>query len=179
MDQMTAMNTQAFKDAMALLAAPVTVVTAEDTDGYPCGFTASSVSSVSLNPPLIAVGLSKTSSCHAAMLAAEEFVVNILGAAHRELASQFAISGIDRFAGVRTIPWDGHGTPPRLSDVHVLLRCRRSDVVEAGDHHLVLGAVTDVRTGDGNEHGRLPAGLVWFQRAFHAPALCTCEETSP
>ncbi|MFJ6623652.1 flavin reductase family protein [Kitasatospora sp. NPDC091335] len=54
-DRIPVVDAQPYKDAMALFAAPVSVVTGRDATGRRWGFTASSVSSVSLDPPLGAV----------------------------------------------------------------------------------------------------------------------------
>ncbi|MEU3838488.1 flavin reductase family protein [Streptomyces sp. NPDC028635] len=162
-DEQPGTQAQAFRDAMALLAAPLTVVTVLDEAGRRRGFTASSVTSVSLDPPLVLVGVGLSSSCHAVLTGAREFVVNVLGEEHRDVARRFATHGIDRFAQGGFAAWDGTGTPflPRAT---VLLRCRTADVVRAGDHDLVLGTVLETRTGD-------PAGapLLWYRRAFHTP----------
>ncbi|WP_308406340.1 flavin reductase family protein [Streptomyces sp. AC602_WCS936] len=155
---------QAFREAMAHLAAPVSVVTALDPAGRRRGFTATSVTSVSLDPPMVLVGVGHRSSCHAALTGAREFTVNVLGAEHDELARRFAAHGIDRFAGTGFAAWPGTGAP-YLPGAKVLLRCRTADVVRAGDHDLVLGTVTDAHTGDPAQ-----APLLWYRRAFHTPA---------
>jgi flavin reductase ActVB len=153
---------QAFRDAMALLAAPVSIVTALDPDGQRRGFTASSVTSVSLEPPLIMVGIALTSSCHATLTHAEEFVVNVLGEGHRALARRFATQDVDRFTGGGFAAWEGAGTP-YLPDAALLVRCRTARIVRAGDHDLVLGTPAEIRPG------AAPAAdpLLWYRRGFH------------
>ncbi|MDN0197957.1 flavin reductase family protein [Streptomyces sp. S.PNR 29] len=163
-----AADAQAFKDAMALLAAPVSVVTGLDTAGRRWGFTASSVSSVSLDPPLVMVGIALTSSCHAAMAQAGEFVVNLLGEHHRSLAQRFATSGVDRFAQGGFGAWEGQAALPYLPDAKVLLRCRTVDVIRAGDHDLLLGTPQQIRIRD-----EAAPPLLWYQRQFHTPVPAT------
>ncbi|MGR8006924.1 flavin reductase family protein [Streptomyces hypolithicus] len=155
---------QTFRDAMALLAAPVSVVTALDETGRRWGFTASSVSSVSLDPPLVMVGIALTSSCHAAMAAADEFAVNILGEGHRPVAQRFAARGVDRFAGGEFGSWPGSTALPYLPDAKALLRCRTVSVIRAGDHDLLLGTPLEIRTND----AAVPP-LLWYRRGFHTP----------
>jgi flavin reductase ActVB len=152
---------QTFRDAMALLAAPVSVVTALDPDGRRRGFTASSVVSVSLDPPLIMAGVALTSSCHATLTTAPEFVVNVLGEQHRHLARRFAAQDVDRFAGGGFAPWEGSGTPC-LTDAALLVRCRTARIVRAGDHDLVLGTPVEFRHGP-----EATAPLLWYRRGFH------------
>ena len=153
-----------FRDAMARLPAPVTVVSTVDGAGRH-GMTASAVISVSLEPPLLAVGLSRTAGCHPALVAADEFVVNVLGVRHRELARRFATSGIDRFAAGEFATWPD-GDLPCLPDAHVLVRCANHEVITVGDHDLLVGAVLEVRAADGTEG----EALVWYQRDFHSTA---------
>ncbi|MFI1786443.1 flavin reductase family protein [Streptomyces rubiginosohelvolus] len=160
-----------FRDAMALLAAPVTVVTTVDTDGRRRGFTASSVTSVSAEPPLLLVGVTRGASCHQPLLAAGEFVVNVLGDHHGDLARRFASSGVDRFAGGEFEEWPACGLP-YLPDAAVALRCTTAGVVAAGDHDLLLGTPAGIRG-----HGSSGA-LVWYQRAFHTPVQTSQDGTA-
>ncbi|MDH6113666.1 flavin reductase ActVB [Kitasatospora sp. MAP12-15] len=153
-------DAQSFRDAMSLLAAPTAIVATRDADGQPWGFTASAVTSVSLDPPLLLVGIARTSSCHQALVSAAEFTVNVLGEQHQDIARRFATHGLDRFAGSGLTSWPGTALPC-LPDARVLLRCTVAQVTPAGDHDLLLGAVTGIRIG---HPGR---SLVWYQRTFH------------
>ncbi|MEU8181977.1 flavin reductase family protein [Micromonospora sp. NPDC049044] len=151
---------QTFRDAMALLAAPITVVTFSDHTGRRWGFTASSVTSVSLDPPLITVGVAHASSCYRALAVAPEFVVNVLSDRHRAVATRFAARGLDRFAEGGFVRWPG-SMLPCLADAHLLLRCRPTHLVPVGDHDLLVGTPTEVRmSGPGKP-------LVWYRRDFH------------
>jgi flavin reductase ActVB len=149
-----------FKEAMSLLAAHLTVVTARDTGGRAWGFTASSVTSVSLDPPLVSVGISHTSSCHPALSAASEFVVNVLGHDHQDLARRFAAKDTDRFAGANHDNWPGSATP-LLTDVPVAWRCAVENRITVGDHDLVIGRLIALR-----RHDRPATPLVWYQRDY-------------
>ncbi|MGW1840184.1 flavin reductase family protein [Streptomyces sp. NPDC002067] len=152
-----------FRDTMALLAAPVTVITTMDATGRRWGFTASAVTSVSMEPPLLLVGIGRESSCHAALTTADEFVVNLLGEEQRDVSRAFAARGTDRFAAAGGFePWPGSGTP-YLPGANAAIRCTRTEVLSAGDHDLVLGELSGVRTGG------QAAPLVWYRRDFHAP----------
>ncbi|MFE2559663.1 flavin reductase family protein [Streptomyces sp. NPDC059352] len=152
-----------FRDAMAHLAAPVTVVTTLDAAGRRLGFTASAVTSVSMEPPLLLVGIGRESSCHEALTTADGFVVNLLGEEHRATARVFATRDTDRFAAAGGFaPWPGTGLP-YLPGATAAFRCRRAGVVPAGDHDLVLGELMEIHTGTS------AAPLVWYQRDFHTP----------
>jgi flavin reductase ActVB len=154
-----------FRDAMALLAAPLTVVTTVDTDGAWRGFTASAVMPVSQHPPIVLVGVSCTSSCYEAVTLAGEFVINVLGDRHQQVARTFATHGIDRFAGADFGAWPDSDLPC-LTDANVALRCANREVVPVGDHVLLLGTLVGVRIRETGAAGR---ALVWYRRAFHSP----------
>ncbi|MGX1270650.1 flavin reductase (DIM6/NTAB) family NADH-FMN oxidoreductase RutF [Streptomyces phaeoluteigriseus] len=74
----------------------VTVVTAPATPGgSPAGFACQSFSSLSLDPPLVAFMVGRTSTTWPRIAAAGVFCVNVLGAGRRELCRAFAVSGAD------------------------------------------------------------------------------------
>lgn len=148
-----------FRDAMALLAAPLTIVTTLDARGRRQGFTASSVTSVSLEPPLLLVGLSNTSSCRPALTEADGFVVNVLGEQHTEVAGRFAARGVDRFAEHDFGTWPGCGLP-YLAGANAVLRCTTVDRIPVGDHQLLIGELTGLLTPGS------AAPLLWYGREF-------------
>jgi flavin reductase (DIM6/NTAB) family NADH-FMN oxidoreductase RutF len=123
-------------------AAGVTVLTVPG----PAGFTATSFTSVSLEPALVSFYLSSTASTAAAVLAADIFAVHVLGEDHRDLAERFARSGTDRFAGTGWSP--GPQGVPLLDGVPAWLTARPVLRQEVGDHLLVVGEVLDAG-GDG------------------------------
>ena len=127
---------QEFRDLMAGVCAPVTVVTTT-VDGRPCGATVSSFTSLSLNPPLISVAFDRGSALLGQIREAGRFGVNILGHAQDELAMTFARRG-DRFAA--TDWFDDRGLP-RLADAAGWMVCDLHQTVEAGDHLLLFGLV--------------------------------------
>ena len=86
------MRDQAFRDLMAAVCAPVTVVTTVDEDG-PHGTTVSAFASLSLHPPLVTVALDQHSALLARILATGRLGVNVLGSADDELALRFARGG--------------------------------------------------------------------------------------
>ncbi|MFG1778127.1 flavin reductase family protein [Micromonospora sp. NPDC049051] len=101
------------------------------------GFTATSFTSVSLDPPLVSFCLGVASSSWPVLDRAEYVAVHLLGAHQREAAQVFATSGIDRFAAYP------HWTPgpfgvPLLTGVPARLLCRIAHRVPAGDHTLFI-----------------------------------------
>ncbi len=132
------MQDQDFRNLMSGVCAPVTVVTTADDDG-PHGTTVSSFASLSLQPPLVTVALDRRSSLLARILDNRRFGVNVLAQADDELALLFARRGEDRFGQVSWSPSQGL---PRLSGGAGWAVCDVHQVVEGGDHLLLVGLVT-------------------------------------
>lgn len=136
-----------FLRAMARVPGPVTVVTTLDPQGRSWGFTASSFSSLSLHPPLVLVCLSRTASTHAAFVASSHFLVNVLAEGQADVALRFAQRGHDRFAAGDTQPCE-LGLPG-VPYACARLACSLYQVIDVGDHSIIVGQVHSVHTGDG------------------------------
>lgn len=150
-----------FRDAMAGLASGVCVVTTA-ADGVPAGLTTTAVMSVSLDPPLVAVGVGRSSRTLAPLREARRFAVHVLPHDREEVATVFASKAPDKFAGLAIRPGLG-GVPVLADDARHVLECETWAEVEAGDHVLLLGQVVRVHSA-GAARGR---ALVHFDRAFH------------
>ncbi|AVV41409.1 flavin reductase family protein [Streptomyces sp. ID05-04B] len=151
-----------FTQAMARVPGPVVVATTVDEHGRRWGFTASSFVSLSLDPPLVMVGLDKRASTHGAFTAADHFMINVLASDQSAIARRFAASGVDRFAAGDTVPLE-LGLPG-IPQALVRLVCRMHDVVDGGDHSILIGGVDDCV---GPEHRE---ALVYVDRSFVRPA---------
>ncbi|MFI9203021.1 flavin reductase family protein [Streptomyces sp. NPDC053048] len=151
------MDEQDFRDAMAGVCAPVTIVTAAE-DGIPYGVTVSAFSSVSLRPAMVSVALDRSSGVLGHILATGRFGVNVLGRDQDEPARTFARRIPDRFAA-SGVPWRYDHGLPRLTGAPGWLVCGLRSAVEGGDHLLLLGDVEHVRTSRA-------APLVYSHRTF-------------
>lgn len=132
-------------------------------DGAPAGMSIGSFTSVSLDPPLIAILPAKTSVSWPRIAAAGEFCVNILNARQEALCRRFATSGADKFAGVRWRP--APSGSPVLEGALAWLDCSLEQVVEAGDHYIALGRVTSLDVG-GQAEDHVAGPLVFFQGGY-------------
>ncbi|MFE0510732.1 flavin reductase family protein [Streptomyces sp. NPDC058964] len=139
-------------------AAGVAVITARGDSG-PVGFTATSLTSVSAEPPLLSFGIGTGASSWPAISTTGHVGVHILGEHQSDLAATFARSGADRF-GAPTAWREGPEGVPVLDDVLVWLVCRIVGRVPAGDHRIVLGEVV---VGDPAGAGR---PLLYHQGRF-------------
>lgn len=152
------MDPHTFKVAMSRWTSGVAVITAQGADGAPAGFTASSFTSLSLEPPMVLFCLGRASRNFATFSTAAGFAVHILGAGQEALSQCFASrERRDRFAGVAW-RWSAHGVPV-LEEALAVLECRTAATYPGGDHLIVTGEVLEVRVGDG-------APLVYLQGAF-------------
>ncbi len=132
-----------YREAMARFATGVTIVTTADPEGRWWGFTASSFSSLSIDPPLILVCLARDARCHPVFTSAASFRVNVLGPEHEGLALRFGTPGADKFAGGEfRRAADGL---PILDDALVSLRCKTADQAAGGDHTILIGRVEDAQ----------------------------------
>jgi flavin reductase (DIM6/NTAB) family NADH-FMN oxidoreductase RutF len=136
-----------FRHAMGHFATGVTVVTSVGADGAPVGTTASAVSSLSLDPPLVLVCFDRSSQTLRAIRGHGAFVVNVLAEPQRELSARFARRG---FAAA----WDGvrhrRGLTgsPRINGVLAVLDCTVEYRLPGGDHEIIVGRVREAETGD-------------------------------
>ncbi|HMH55329.1 MAG TPA: flavin reductase family protein [Gemmatimonadales bacterium] len=136
-----------FRQLLGRFATGVTILTVVTPGGRPIGMTATSLSSVSLRPPLISVGVDREADMHDAILKAGEFVVNVLSSPQETLARRFADEHEDRFDGV------GYHLSPDglilLDGALAHIECHRHAHYQAGDHTIVVGQVVGGATSDG------------------------------
>ncbi|MEE4544932.1 flavin reductase family protein [Streptomyces sp. V4-01] len=125
-----------FRSVFRRHAAGVAVITAAGPEG-PAGFTATSLSSVAVEPPLISFGVSTGASSWPALAEAPYVGVHILGGHQEDVAALFARSGADRFGPGTAWRPGPHGVP-LLDGVAAWLVCRTVARVPAGDHRIVL-----------------------------------------
>ncbi|MFB7233050.1 flavin reductase family protein [Streptomyces fimicarius] len=150
-----------FARTMAHVPTPVTVVTTVDPSGRRWGFTASSFTSLSLDPPLVLVCPAKSASCYEAFVFADRFLVNVLASDQAGIAAVFARSGADKFAETPMEPCEAG--LPGLRGATARLSCRLEDVLDGGDHSILIGRVEEVSVRDAEP-------LVYYNRAFARPA---------
>ena len=151
---------EGFKAAFAQHPAGVAIITARGPEG-PVGLTASSVSSVSVDPPILGFSLQAKRGSAAIVADAESFLVHLLDAENLPLAQAFAVSGAPRFG--TDMPWEYLRTgEPRLLGVARVLRAVPLARIKAGPALVFNAAVVDVLGGEGTG-----SPLVYHRRRFH------------
>ncbi|MGV1871546.1 MULTISPECIES: flavin reductase family protein [Agrobacterium] len=153
---------RALRDAFGAFPTGVTVVTTRDADGRPIGFTANSFTSVSLDPPMLLVCLARTSRNFGVMTGTKTFAVNILSETQKDVSNTFARPVEDRFAAVS---WsDGPDGCPVFDGVAAWFECTMENVLEAGDHVILLGRIAAFTNSGRN-------GLGYARGGYFTPQL--------
>ncbi len=152
---------RALRNAFGTYMTGVTVVTVQDQDSNPLGFTANSFASVSLEPPLVLVCLANSSSNYATFANTAKFAINVLSETQIEVSNTFARPVDDRFA---TVDWQpGPNGSPILVGVSSWFDCDMFKTVDAGDHLILIG---EVKAFDHN----INPGLGYVRGAYVTPA---------
>ena len=141
--------------------AGVAVVTV-DTAGEQIGLTVGSLVSLSLDPPLVGVSISRFAALHELLREAGSFGVSLLAAGQESLAQHFArgVPPIALWQGIERRP--GTTGVPLLEGALGWLECRLWREYEAGDHTLFAGEVVTVERGPGS------VPLVYFDQRYAA-----------
>lgn len=139
-----------FRDAMSRVATAVHIVTSDGQAGL-AGITANSVTSVSDDPPIMLVCVTKTSHSALRFLANRVFCINTLAAGDVLLAEDFAgRTGLHLEARFKPGVWRRQATgAPVLAGAIVAFECRLVDVHEVASHHVLIGEVVAVHGGPG------------------------------
>jgi len=135
-----------FREVLGHFATGVAVVTAME-DGNPVGFTCQAFTSLSLDPPMVALAPGKNSTSWPRIVRVGRFCVNVLADDQEALSRDFAKSGGDKFTGVGWRP-AGNGAP-LLDGVLAWIECVFVEAHDAGDHELVVGRVEDMGVNGG------------------------------
>lgn len=129
-----------YRDALGQFCSGITVIAAIDPDnGKPVGFACQSFSALSLDPPLIFFSPMKTSGSWKIIEKAGKFAVNVLGEKQEDVSSTFGRRGDDKFAQISWSP-STLGSPV-IDGVMASLDCTVDQVLDGGDHWIVLGRV--------------------------------------
>ncbi|HEV2249170.1 MAG TPA: flavin reductase family protein [Candidatus Limnocylindria bacterium] len=151
-----------FRELAGSFPSGVSVVTTVDDTGAPRGLTTQAFISLSTEPPLVLVSLDRSSRTLAALRACKRFAVNVLKAGSEDLSTRFATKAEDKFAGVRWAPSAVLSGVPILTDsVTAFMECTVVQVIEQGDHVMLVGSV---------EGGQVLGGtpLLYYRRTYAA-----------
>ncbi len=153
-----------FRATMSLYPTGVCVISTQIETPAPFGITVNSLTSLSLDPPLVMWNLQKSSDTYKDWRDADFFAVSMLRADQAHLAKRFAIRGQHGFEKGELAP--GDSACPMLADCLATLECNIHGRYEEGDHVIMIGEVTAVVTRSDaapltyhkSSYGRVDAG---------------------
>ncbi|MER1996085.1 MAG: flavin reductase [Arthrobacter sp.] len=160
---MTAVSTPSgnpvdFRNVLGHFPTGVVLITGIADDGSPVGMIVGSFTSVSLDPPLVAFLPTLASQTFRKLRTAGSFCVNVLAADQEDLCRRFAGRAEDKFDGVGWSP--SPSGAPVLDGSVAYIDCTFDSINDAGDHHIVIGAVQVL------EVLRPVAPLLFFQGGY-------------
>ncbi len=136
-----------FLHACGRFATGVTIASVVDRGGAAYGLTVSSLTSVSLKPPLILISIGHAATRIEAFRRASHFGISILREQDRAISQRFATRGQDHFDGVAWHP--GETGVPVIDCALAEIECEVHQRFTAGDHDLLVGCVVRAHVEDG------------------------------
>ena len=149
-----------FRQAMGNWCTGVTIVATAGNGGKPYGLTASSFTSVSMNPPLIMVCLDNRISGLQSFKDSGKFGVSVLSEDQAELSTLFAKKDTVRPA---ELYFTGKTGVPLIKESLVGIECKHYAMYPGGDHEILIGEVEAVEFGTAQE-GKGP--LLYFRGKY-------------
>lgn len=153
---------EALKQAFREHPAGISLITAQTSEG-PVGLTASSVTSVGIDPPALSFSVTRATGSAGGILEADTYLVHLLDDRHAVIAQSFAVSGAERFTAEQG--WEYLETgEPFLPNTRVALRCRTLHSLRVGSSVIVVAEVLGAHFG--------PSGspMVYHDRTFRSLA---------
>lgn len=126
---------------MGGFATGVAVVITQAPGGEAEGMTVNSLTSISLDPPILLVSFMKDARTGDAIIAGQKFSVSILSSRQHPIAMRFAKRGVDHFEGL-SLTYCSH-TVPVVPGAIRHLECVIEDWTQVGDHNVVYARVVD------------------------------------
>lgn len=145
------------RDALGCFATGVTIITTH-YEGQDYGMTCSSFNSVSLEPAMALWNIQKTSACLEAFHNSSGYTVSVLSAEQSELAMHFTRGEqAERFAGIDSLRAPSGRV--LIPDCVAWFDCDLHQIIEAGDHDILLSNIRDFNRADGS-------GLIFERSQF-------------
>ncbi|NDV10600.1 hypothetical protein GXW84_40410 [Rhodococcus sp. IEGM 248] len=131
-----------FRKVLSHYPTGVSVVTGKSTTDDPVGLVVGTFTSLSLEPALVSFMPAKSSTSWPKIRSTGAFCVNVLGVNQGELCRQFSVPGGRKFDGV---DWKAGATgSPILPGSVAWVDCQIEQVIDSGDHEIVVGRVVDL-----------------------------------
>ncbi|MFE5289481.1 3-hydroxy-9,10-secoandrosta-1,3,5(10)-triene-9,17-dione monooxygenase reductase subunit [Nocardia sp. NPDC056611] len=131
-----------FRNVLGQFCTGITVITTFDDEGgerAPIGFACQSFAALSLDPPLVLFCPTKESRSWKAIERNGSFAVNMLAEEQQPVCARFGSREPDKFAG---IDWQTSELDlPVLDGALATIQCTVDNVLDGGDHYIVIGRV--------------------------------------
>ncbi|MBI5649382.1 MAG: flavin reductase [Chloroflexi bacterium] len=162
LNQLISADAPTFRQVMRRFATGVTLLTTRESD-HVHGMTANSFTSVSLDPLLALVCIKKNNATHQHVAQTKIFAINILSAAHIEIAKRFAHQVPQPPDPFFDLAYHSAATgAPILDDCIAYLDCRVVAAHSAGDHTIFIGEVHALGFGT----ARAARPLIWLDGKY-------------
>lgn len=136
-----------FRAAMRRLAASVSIVVAKSTMG-PVGMAATSITSLTVDPPAVLVCVNRTASLHAVLEPAAPLSVNLLSRDQQSVSRAFG-GGVPREERFKIGSWhDSANGLPLLEGAQANLLCQIDTMLAYGTHSIVIARVLEARVSE-------------------------------
>jgi 3-hydroxy-9,10-secoandrosta-1,3,5(10)-triene-9,17-dione monooxygenase reductase component len=152
-----------FKRLSSNWATGVAVVTTTNSEGRPFGLTLSSATSLSIDPMQFLVCLDDGSTTLPALRESQVFGINMLSQHQASVSKVFAGKSEDKFAGLN---YTLVGGVPAIDGVLAFVRCEVANIVQGGDHKIIIGNVTDIEVNGGDP-------LIYFRGGYRQIPLAS------
>ncbi len=149
-----------FLDAMRRVASTVSIITVAGPADRWLGMTATSVTSVAMEPPSLLVCLNRRGGTHDVVKQVGRFCVNVLSEGQADQCARFAAPG-PKTEGFASGGWDLRSDMPCLSGCQATIICRVARHMVHGTHGIFVGDVEDVIIGE-----RPANPLIYLNRAI-------------
>ncbi|HML42679.1 MAG TPA: flavin reductase family protein [Hyphomicrobium zavarzinii] len=153
-------SSDTFREAMSRFAGAVTAITTKGHHG-PAGLIATSVCSLSADPPTLLICINRSASAHDAIVQQGLFGVSLPSREQAHVAHRFtSCKGADRFMAD---DWTTLVTgAPILRGASVAFDCRLVARYDAYTHTILVGLIQDVVI----EADQSKDCLIWYRRTF-------------
>lgn len=148
-----------FRQFAGRFATGVAIIATRDGAGEYKGLVVNSVTALSLDPPLYLVCLDRSSNTLQAIAESGMFSINFLNAGQLDISRRFASKTVDKFAGLDVT--SGPQGAPLIDGALASCECRVVASHPGGDHEIIVGAVDQVRLGEGEP-------LLFYRGAYAA-----------
>lgn len=148
-----------FRAAMRRLAASVAVVAARGENG-PVGMAATSVTSLTVDPPAVLVCVNRSTLLHGLLVPTAPLSVNLLARDQQAVSAAFG-GGVPQEERFLTGEWrEGLGGVPELAGAQANLSCVIDAMLAYGTHSIVIARVLRATVSEA------PAPLIYHDGAY-------------